>query len=294
MGLTAILDLLACPVCAGPLVQDAAGEGEGPGPLRCDRGHAVDVARQGYVTLTRAGIRHDGDTAAMVDARGRVQDAGQFEPLTEALVDVVPEGCGTLLDVGAGTGHHLSAVLSARHDAVGIALDSSTAAAKRAARAHPRIGAVRADAAAEPLPVRDESIDTVLVTFAPRAVDELARVLRPDGLMVVAVPAPDHLAELRDPLGMLAVDPVKSDRLAGALGSAFTPAGTAAQRWTRTVTRDQARDLAAMGPAAFHTGAAEMDARAAALPDVVDVTFSVVVGRWRAAGGGARSGPSSP
>ena len=50
-----------------------------------------------------------------------------------------------MLDLGGGTGHHLAAVLDRAPDAVGVVLDSSAYAARRAARAHPRALAVVAD-----------------------------------------------------------------------------------------------------------------------------------------------------
>ena len=56
------------------------------------------------------------------------------------------------MDVGAGTGHHLAAVLDALPDARGIAIDASPAALRRAARAHERAAAVGADAW-KPLPL---------------------------------------------------------------------------------------------------------------------------------------------
>ena len=58
-----VVDLLACPTCAGELQL-------GPGALRCPRGHSFDVARQGYVSLLAAGAEVGaGDTPQMVDAR---------------------------------------------------------------------------------------------------------------------------------------------------------------------------------------------------------------------------------
>jgi 23S rRNA (guanine745-N1)-methyltransferase len=53
------------------------------------------------------------------------------------------------------------------------------------------------------------------------------------------------------------------------------------------LSRAEARALAAMGPSAFHTADAELDARAAALPDRVGVTAEVIVAAYaRPAGRG--------
>src|SRR5205085_2362216 len=96
----------------------------------------------------------------------------------------------------------------ARHGQVTLLAPGARPAAGGAARAHPRALAVVADAWRR-LPVRNGVLDRVLVTFAPRNGPETARVLRPDGRLVVVTPAPDHLRELVGALGLLRVDPDK-------------------------------------------------------------------------------------
>ena len=79
------------------------------------------------------------------------------------------------LDLGAGTGRQLARVLDALPRRHGIALDVSRPALQRAARAHPRIGAVGCDIWGA-LPVRSAAAALVLNVFAPRNGDEIARV----------------------------------------------------------------------------------------------------------------------
>ena len=94
--------------------------------VRCPDGHSFDLARQGYVDLTGGRVTHDGDTADMVAARDTVLRAGHFAFVTEALDACLPPSHqGLIVDVGAGTGHHLAAVLEGRPGAHGLALDVS-------------------------------------------------------------------------------------------------------------------------------------------------------------------------
>jgi 23S rRNA (guanine745-N1)-methyltransferase len=272
----AAVAVLACPVCGEGLVTDTAG-------LRCANGHAYDRARQGHVTLLPpGGTPHDGDSAAMVADRAGFLAAGHYAPITRALADAVlaPGRPATLLDAGGGTGAHLAGVLDRLPEAVGVVLDASRYAARRAARAHPRAMAVVADTWAR-WPVRDAALDRVLVVFAPRNGAETARVLRPDGRLVVVTPAADHLAELIGPLGLLTVDPAKADRLAAALGPHLHPDGTTQHRERLVLDHAAVRTLVGMGPHARHLPAEELAGRIAALPAAVAVTAAVDVSSWQ-------------
>ena len=271
--------LLACPVCGAGLSATADG-------LRCAAGHAFDRARQGHVTLLPPGHRSpSGDTAAQVADRVAFLDAGSYAGITAVLTTAVLDDGppGTLLDLGGGTGHHLAAVLDRLPDAAGVVLDSSPYAARRAAKAHPRALAVVADTWAR-LPVRDGALDRVLVVFAPRNGPETARVLRPDGRLVVVTPAADHLGELVGPLGLLRVDPDKGARTASSLEPHLRQVAAAAHREELALDHAAVRTLVGMGPHARHLAPDGLAARVAALPEPVRVSVAVDVTTWAPAG----------
>jgi 23S rRNA (guanine745-N1)-methyltransferase len=265
---------LRCPICRRPLALSAR-------TLACEARHAFDVARHGYVSfLVGRPTRLVGDDAAMVAARARFLAAGHFAPVTDALVALAAgAGAGLAVEVGAGTAHHLAGVLDALPEHVGVAVDLSPHAARRAARAHPRIAAVVADAAA--LPLADACASLVLDVFAPRNGAELRRVLREDGALVVARPEREHLQELRPALGLLEVDPEKERRVEQALGPYLARDARRALSFRMALGRADVAALAAMGPSARHLDPAALAARVAALPEPAPVTASIVVERWR-------------
>jgi 23S rRNA (guanine745-N1)-methyltransferase len=267
--------MLACPVCGAGLTATATG-------LRCAAGHAFDRARQGHVTLLPPSHRApSGDSAEMVADRAAFLAGGHYDGVTAALAAaVLADGePRALLDLGGGTGHHLAAVLDRVPDAAGVVLDSSPYAARRAARAHPRAAAVVADAWRR-LPVADAVADRVLVVFAPRNGPEIARVLRPGGRLVVVTPAPDHLAELVGPLGLLRVDPDKQARLTAGLEPGLRQVAAAAHREPLALRHDAVLALVGMGPHARHLSRDQLRTALAALPEPAEVTVSVDVTTW--------------
>ena len=272
--------VLACPVCAAALAVEPGDAG-----LRCAAGHHFDRARQGHLTLLAPGQRPpSGDSAEMVADRVAFLEAGHYAGVTAALTRAVTACASgpprTVLDLGGGTGHHLAGVLDRLPDAVGVVLDSSRYAARRAARAHPRALAVVADAWAG-LPVADRAVDLVTVVFAPRNGPEIARVLRPDGRLVVVTPAADHLAELIEPLGLLRVDPDKAARLSATLEPHLQPAGTSGHRQRLLLDHGAVATLVGMGPHARHLSRAAVEAAVAALPQPAPVTLAVDVSTYR-------------
>ena len=261
------VDLLRCPVCEGDLaIAD--------GTLRCASGHSFDIARQGYVNL----VPGSGDTAEMVEAREDFLRTGQFDRLSAALADAGRAAAaeGAVLDVGAGTGHHLAHVLDALPDRLGLALDASTAGLRRAARAHERVAAVGADAW-KPLPVKDGVAALVLSVFAPRNAAEIARVLAPGGSLVAVTPTARHLHELVGPLGLLSVPDDKEDRLDAQLAGHFGLAARHAVEYAMFLSRDEAAQIVRMGPSAWHVDERAVAERLAALPDPLTVTASMTL-----------------
>ncbi len=226
------------------------------------------------MSLFAAGVRHaSGDDAGMVAARVSVERAGHLEPLTAALVEaaggVVDAGTSLVLDVGAGTGHHLAGVLDALPEATGVALDASRPAVRRAARTHGAIAAVRGDVWRQ-IPLGERTVDLALNVFAPRNGPELGRVVRPGGTVLSVTPTSAHLCELAA-LHSMRIDPDKSARLRRAFSPWFQPVSVRPITWTVQVTREQAATVLHMGPAARHLRP-DFDRRLAALGESIRVT----------------------
>ncbi|OON75990.1 putative RNA methyltransferase [Streptomyces tsukubensis] len=272
-----LLDVLSCPHCGDRFRHE-------DGTLRCGAGHSFDIARHGYVGLL-TGNAHagSGDAASMVQARVAFLRAGHYAPLSATLARLAAAHCGgcrVVLDAGTGTGYYLAELLDALPGAVGLGLDTSKHALRRAGSAHPRAGAASWDVW-RPLPVATRSVDLVLNVFAPRNAPEFHRVLRPHGALLVATPSPRHLAELRTAVGTLAVDEAKEERLRHALSGYFLRERTEEREYAVRLPADDLSRLVSMGPTARHLGPDELDRRIALLDGPLDVTVSFVVSVYR-------------
>jgi 23S rRNA (guanine745-N1)-methyltransferase len=279
-----VLPYLACPYCGAGLTRTGSA-------LHCARGHAFNVARQGYASLLpKKAHGEGGDTAAMVQARADFLAAGHFAGLAAEVAGTAAQamaaaaadgaGAGCVVESGAGTGYYLARVLDELPGRVGVALDRSRYALRRAARAHERIGAVACDAWRR-LPVAAAAAVLVLDVFAPRNGAELRRILNPAGRLVVVTPQDDHLRELAGALGLLSVDERKQERLAEKLGPYFDLTGQREYRAALELGQADMLAAAQMGPAAWHADETDLAARVGSLPVPMTATVSVRVSVFR-------------
>jgi 23S rRNA (guanine745-N1)-methyltransferase len=186
--------MLVCPVrgCHNPLVR-------GEGRVVCERGHSFDVARSGYINLLQPQerrSRNPGDTTAAIDARRRLHDSGVTGPLLEGIAGLAaPSADHAVLDAGCGEGFYLG-MLAHRSGCKAHGVDISIPAVDRAARRYPGCEWIVANADRF-VPYADASFSLVLSITGRVNAAEFHRVLRDGGRLLIALPAPEDLIELR-------------------------------------------------------------------------------------------------
>jgi 23S rRNA (guanine745-N1)-methyltransferase len=186
--------MLLCPVrgCHKALVREER-------RLVCPRRHSFDIARSGYINLLQPQERRSrqpGDTPAAVAARRRLHDGGVTLPLLNAIGEMLAASPrDVVLDAGCGDGFYLGELASKTgFDAHGI--DISIPAIEAAAKRFPGCEWIVGNADRF-VPYADRSFSIVLSITARMNATEFRRVLRDDGRLLVAIPAPDDLIELR-------------------------------------------------------------------------------------------------
>lgn len=240
--------------------------------LICPRAHSFDVARRGYVNLLQPQDRRSarpGDSPAAVGARRRFLARGFEAELTEALGRLLTlDPTDALLDVGCGEGHYLAAFVR-RFGCEGHGMDISVPAIEAAARRYAGLHFAVANADRF-LPYADASFRVVASITARRNPAEFHRVLRDDGRLLLVIPGPDDLVELRAAIlgrGLL------RDRVDQAAGTFATHFALERHERLRHVTRLDPEAIRDVMTGSYRAGRASRRDRLAALGSL-DVTLS--------------------
>lgn len=171
-----------CPICHEGLTRKE-------GALVCRNRHAFNIARQGYVNLSRK-QKQAGDNREMVQARTRFLEKGYYGFLREALADMTA-GARTLADIGCGQGWYTRKL----QGQLKYGFDLSKEAIRHAAATDKETN--YAVAGIYDLPLPDASLDMVTSIFTPLPEEEMRRVIQPGGTLIQVMPGPDHLLELK-------------------------------------------------------------------------------------------------
>jgi 23S rRNA (guanine745-N1)-methyltransferase len=257
---------LACPLCGARLSLEAR-------TLRCPKRHAFDVAREGYLNFLvgekKAALAGDSDD--MLCARRTFLSRGHYGALDDTLADVVIRHLGgtpplskeplVVVDVGAGEGHMITRVRAAVMDALApdthrdalafVGTDIAKEGMRMAAKRDRDSVFLVADTMAR-LPFVDGSVRVLMNVLAVRHVAEFARVLAHGALLVVVIPCPHHLSELRATLPLLQIAPDKEDALVRALNDDFRGLERIKVEIPLALTHDDQRALFSMMPSSRH------------------------------------------
>ncbi|EHG6167644.1 23S rRNA (guanine(745)-N(1))-methyltransferase [Escherichia fergusonii] len=185
----------SCPLCHQSLTQTQTS-------YVCPQRHQFDVAKEGYVNLLpvqHKRSRDPGDSAEMMQARRTFLDAGHYLPLREAIVAILTEqlskNASAILDIGCGEGYYTHAFADAVPAVTTYGLDVSKVAIRAAAKRYSQVKFCVASS--HRLPFADACMDAIIRIYAPCKAEELARVVKPGGLVITATPGPHHLMELK-------------------------------------------------------------------------------------------------
>ncbi len=158
------------------------------------RRHLWDISASGYVNFAGSS---GGDPSDCVRARRRFLALGHYAPLAENIAELLEKYSdrGSLVDAGCGEGYYTSRFAESFELVCGF--DLSRAAVEAAAKR--RVDNVFfAVAGINAMPLASGRFSALTSIFAPCFEDEFCRVLKPDGILVVAAAGERHLLSLKD------------------------------------------------------------------------------------------------
>ena len=221
---------------------------------QCENNHHFDNAKQGYCNLLLANQKKSltpGDDRQMLQARYQFLNAGHYQPVTEAINTLIIKECTDLeqiLDIGCGEGYYLSSLKQFinKSGSCFYGTDISKEALKLAGRSYPDINWFVA--AAKSQPFLSHQLDLILNIFAPADWQEIKRILKPGGHILLAVAGDNHLQSLRE-LIYDQVKPHQPARFLEKMGTDFELIATQSCQFELQLTDNQAiRSLLQMTP----------------------------------------------
>lgn len=187
---------LICPLCSSPLILTERS-------WRCENRHQFDQAKEGYVNLLpvqHKRSREPGDSAEMMQARREFLEAGYYQPLRDQVVSLLAptlsQPGSQILDIGCGEGYYTAALAAANSETGQVyGLDVARMAIRLAAKRYAEV--LFCVASSQRLPFASQSLDAIVRIYAPCNEAELARVLKPGGIVLTVTPGPHHLQQFK-------------------------------------------------------------------------------------------------
>ena len=163
----------------------------------------------------------------------------------------------TMLDAGCGEGYYLGQLQCALEqqlpdahiDYLGldIAKEAMRMAAKRYKGVHFLVANLK-----ERLVFANDALHILLNIFAPRNVEEFARILTLGGIALVVIPAPQHLRQLRETLSLLSIEEHKQEHVIEQFTSHFTYIGATSVHSTLRLNNQEILQAVMMTPNYWH------------------------------------------
>lgn len=249
----AIAGTLRCPLCG------KRGRVAAFGGFLCEKKHTFDLSGKGYLNFVpQVSQQRQKYGKALFESRRRLFAAGLYQPLLDALLEVIQSHAASelplLLDAGCGEGYFTSQLqhsLEPRWQAIGI--DISRAAIQMAATQEALVCWLVTDL--KHLPLAGQSVDVLLNILTPADYREYSRVLRRDGLLLKVSPGPQYLQEIRALLGLSASSDEQT-QVADHFARQMRLLGRRRIQAAYSLTPAQAKDFLQMTPLSFDREAA--------------------------------------
>jgi len=187
------MSFLSCPICQTELTEQES-------CFQCANRHSFDIAKEGYVNLLVGEKGQHGDNKLMLQARRLFLENGFYSDLKDTVCHALCEYSSpdaVLVDEGCGEGYYTEGMAKVLPAARVFGFDISREAVRLAAKR--KCGSFFVGSTYK-VPLQDACADTVTLLFSPFCREEILRILKKNGIFIMAVPSADHLFELKEVL----------------------------------------------------------------------------------------------
>lgn len=274
-------NLLSCPVCKKPLSKTEANslvcEGVFDAEKKGLKKHCFDIAKSGYVNLI-CGKSSGGDSKECVKCRTDFLELGYYKKISNTINLLAQKYAkeGVTLDAGCGEGYYSNAYAKETGNHL-FGIDISKPAVEHSAKNAKAKGlrnAFFAVAGIFALPFLDNSFDLIINIFAPCAELEFKRVLKDNGILIIASAGVNHLFELKEAIYDI---PNKNEARADFPSDMELVEKTTVSYSIDLKSQEEIQNLFAMTPYYYRTSLEDKDklSRLTSLTTTVEVDFSV-------------------
>ena len=174
-----------CPICNEELtIKDKQ--------MICPNNHSFDRAKSGYFNLFITNSTNHGDNDNMANARKDFLNKDYYLPLKQEIINILKEyNFNNLVDFACGEGYYTKDFPIKEKCGIDLSKKAITIASKQDKTTQYLISSIFKT------PLYDETIDCITTIFAPIAIDEIRRLLKPQGIFILVNPGIDHLYELK-------------------------------------------------------------------------------------------------
>jgi 23S rRNA (guanine745-N1)-methyltransferase len=192
------MSIVRCPNCKRELQKNG-------NTYVCHLGHSFDISKEGYSNLILANQKKklsSGDNKMMIRSREAFLSQGYYDFIIDAIESltlpnlIFEKDKINVLDLGCGSGYYIRNIYRKIESIQRFGIDVSKNAITHSAKKD-RQGEYFVSSNFNS-PFLNNTLDIVLNIFAPCQLNEVSRLLRPDGLYVKVIPINEHMKEVAD------------------------------------------------------------------------------------------------
>ncbi len=249
--------------------------------LTCQNQHHFDIAKQGYLFLTKTQTQSQYHQNLFEVRRQIILHSHFYDELHAKLYKLLLQyPVKSLLDAGSGEGSHLYHLTQKFKDITAVGVDLAKEGIRLSTDYNEHLLSIVADLSV--LPFKKHSFEGILSILSPTNYDEFHRVLTPEGLYIKVIPNEEYLIEIRRTMAKLALKEYQTydNREVLAVFAKHFPNYSKEIAYQKVqLTPQQKLQITQMTPLTWSLSAEAQDAVAQAMPDEITLDVTILYNR---------------